>query len=82
MKGRLVILDPEAPGGKRRVNYGLVIQGRKVPSTAARKLVKTLVAEQQEEAAYWDRIRRIVDEAPPLNERQRATIRLAFASTD
>ncbi|WP_199818707.1 hypothetical protein [Streptomyces leeuwenhoekii] len=29
-------------------------------------------------AAYWDRIRRIVDAAPPLTDEQRAIIRTAF----
>lgn len=29
-------------------------------------------------AAYWARIERIVDEAPPLTDEQRAAIRLAF----
>jgi len=28
--------------------------------------------------AYWDRIRRIVDAAPPLSDEQRAIIRTAF----
>lgn len=30
------------------------------------------------DAAYWARIRRIVDQAPPLNDLQRARIRAAF----
>ena len=29
-------------------------------------------------AAYWERIRRIVDAAPPLDDSQRAAIRAAF----
>ncbi|MEU8713589.1 hypothetical protein [Streptomyces sp. NPDC048663] len=29
-------------------------------------------------AAYWARISRIVDQAPPLTDEQRATIRTAF----
>lgn len=29
-------------------------------------------------AAYWDRIRHIVDAAPPLTDEQRAVIRTAF----
>ncbi|MEI5036016.1 hypothetical protein RB201_35500 [Streptomyces sp. S1A(2023)] len=31
------------------------------------------------DAAYWARIRRIVDAAPPLSNEQRATIRAALA---
>ncbi|MET8481306.1 hypothetical protein ABZV68_29625 [Streptomyces clavifer] len=31
------------------------------------------------DAAYWARIRRIVDEAPPFSEHQKAVIRAAFA---
>ncbi|MFD9211621.1 hypothetical protein ACFVY9_00595 [Streptomyces sp. NPDC059544] len=31
------------------------------------------------DAAYWARIRRIVDAAPPLTEEQRLIIRAAFA---
>ncbi|MEV8552595.1 hypothetical protein AB0L04_22600 [Streptomyces glaucescens] len=30
-------------------------------------------------AAYWERIRRIVDAAPPLTDEQRAVIRTAFS---
>ncbi|MDQ0795606.1 hypothetical protein [Streptomyces sp. B1I3] len=30
------------------------------------------------DAAYWARIRRIVDQAPPLTDHQRAVIRAAF----
>ncbi|MGW0782471.1 hypothetical protein [Streptomyces sp. NPDC002913] len=30
------------------------------------------------DAAYWERIRRIVDQAPPLTDHQRAVIRAAF----
>ncbi|MGW6142140.1 hypothetical protein [Streptomyces sp. NPDC055140] len=29
-------------------------------------------------AGYWDRVRRIVDQAPPLTDDQRARIRAAF----
>ncbi|MEU6098418.1 hypothetical protein [Streptomyces sp. NPDC047079] len=29
-------------------------------------------------AGYWERVRRIVDEAPPLTDDQRARIRAAF----
>ncbi|GFH38876.1 hypothetical protein [Streptomyces pacificus] len=32
------------------------------------------------DAAYWARIRRIVDAAPPLSEEQRLVIRAAFAA--
>ncbi|MFF8793368.1 hypothetical protein [Streptomyces globisporus] len=31
------------------------------------------------DAAYWARVRRIVDAAPPLSDEQRATIRAALA---
>lgn len=29
-------------------------------------------------AGYWERVRRIVDQAPPLTDEQRAVIRAAF----
>jgi hypothetical protein len=32
----------------------------------------------QRNAAYWERISRIVDQAPPLTDDQRARIRTAF----
>lgn len=32
-------------------------------------------------AAYWARVQAIVDEAPPLSDEQRATIRLAIHNT-
>ncbi|WP_228181958.1 hypothetical protein [Streptomyces anulatus] len=31
------------------------------------------------DAAYWARVRRVVDAAPPLSDEQRATIRAALA---
>jgi hypothetical protein len=31
-------------------------------------------------AAYWERIKRIVDAAPPLSDEQRAVIRTAFST--
>jgi hypothetical protein len=35
-------------------------------------------ADPARNAAYWARIERIVDAAPPLTDEQRATIRAAF----
>ncbi|MFF1321473.1 hypothetical protein ACFVZZ_18905 [Streptomyces chartreusis] len=32
-------------------------------------------------AAYWERVRRIVDQAPPLTDDQRARIRAAFCTS-
>jgi hypothetical protein len=37
-------------------------------------------ADPARNAAYWDRVRRIVDHAPPLTDEQRAVIRTAFSS--
>jgi predicted DNA binding protein len=33
-------------------------------------------------AGYWERIERIVAQAPPLTDRQRATIRTAFTQPE
>jgi hypothetical protein len=35
-------------------------------------------ADPKKNAAYWERVRRIVDQAPPLTDEQRAIIRTAF----
>lgn len=32
-------------------------------------------------AGYWERVRRIVDQAPPLTDDQRARIRAAFCTS-
>jgi hypothetical protein len=37
-------------------------------------------ADPARNAAYWERIRRIVDEAPPLTTEQKATLRTIFQS--
>ena len=54
------------------------------PSTPASGGVATPPArpvrfvDPERDAAYWARIRRIVDAAPPLDDGQRAAIRAAF----
>lgn len=45
MRG-LVIIGPEAPGGFRKVSYGLVVNGCPLRSPAMRKLVGNLLAHQ------------------------------------
>jgi len=46
MKG-LVLIDPKAPGGRRRVRYGPVVNGRTVASPAMRKLIHGLVRDAE-----------------------------------
>ncbi|MFD9920622.1 hypothetical protein [[Kitasatospora] papulosa] len=73
MKG-LVILDPEAPGGFRKVSYGPVVNGRPLRSPAMRKLVGNLVthqlrwAERDCQEAAW--VERQMATAPPLTVAQ------------
>lgn len=35
-------------------------------------------ADPEKNAAYWERVARIVDQAPPLTDAQRARIRVIF----
>jgi hypothetical protein len=59
---KLVIIDPEAPEGFRRVSYGPVVSGKPLRSPAMRKLVQGLVRDQtrfveleRQEAAWVER---------------------------
>ncbi|MDW4902906.1 hypothetical protein RB625_31275 [Streptomyces californicus] len=78
MKG-LVILDPEAPGGFRKVSYGPVVNGRPLRSPAMRKLVGNLVthqlrwAERDVKEAAW--MERQMATAPPLTMLQTQMLR-------
>lgn len=78
MKG-LVIIDPEALGGFRRVLYGPVVNGRPLRSPAARKLVGNLVAcqlrwaERERLEAAW--VERQMATAPPLTVAQTRMLR-------
>jgi hypothetical protein len=38
----------------------------------------TLSGRPARPAGYWDRVRRIVDQAPPLDDAQRARLRVIF----
>lgn len=76
---KLVILDPEASGGFRRVNYGLRVDGKTRRSPAMRKLVQSLVkrqmvfAEQERLDAEW--VAQQLATAPPLTAIQRQALR-------
>lgn len=78
MKG-LVILDPEAPGGFRKVSYGPVVNGRPLRSPAMRKLVGNLVmhqlrwVERDRQEAAW--VERQMATAPPLTVAQTRMLR-------
>ncbi|WP_327131985.1 hypothetical protein OG311_13420 [Streptomyces sp. NBC_01343] len=82
MKG-LVILDPEAPDGFRKVAYGPVVCGRPLRSPAMRKLVGNLVthqlrwAERDAQEAAW--VERQMATAPPLTVIQTQMLRRAKA---
>lgn len=66
----LVVLDPEAPKGFRRVSYGLRVDGKPLRSPAMRKLVQGLVRDQlafverERLEAAW--VERQLTTAPPL----------------
>nr|WTB31147.1 hypothetical protein OG781_18140 [Streptomyces sp. NBC_00830] len=76
---KLVIIDPEAPEGYRRVNYGPVVSGRPLRSPAMRKLVQRLVkrqmafAEQERLDAEW--VQAQLRTAPPLTAIQKQMFR-------
>ncbi|MGW3154038.1 hypothetical protein [Streptomyces sp. NPDC001089] len=78
MKG-LVIIDPEAPGGTRPVNYGLVIEGRKVRSSAVRRFVDRLaqrqIREAEEEALMSAWVQRELATAPKRTVLQEQMLR-------
>jgi hypothetical protein len=72
---RLVVIDPEAPAGFRRVSYGPVLNGKPLRSPAMRKLVQGLlrdqvaVVEQERLDAEW--VAQQLASAPPLTEIQK-----------
>ncbi|MGA5467813.1 hypothetical protein ACLQ2J_12420 [Streptomyces cyaneofuscatus] len=78
MKG-LVIIDPEATEGHRRVRYGPVVNGRTIASPAMRRLVGNLVthqlrwAERDAREAAW--VERQMATAPPLTVAQTRMLR-------
>ncbi|MFD8685337.1 hypothetical protein [Streptomyces sp. NPDC059651] len=78
MKG-LVIIDPEAPRGFRKVSYGPVVNGRPLRSPAMRKLVGNLVthqlrwAERDRQDEAW--VERQMATAPPLTVAQSRMLR-------
>ncbi|MDC2953353.1 hypothetical protein PO587_02665 [Streptomyces gilvifuscus] len=80
MKG-LVILDPEAPGGRRRVRYGPVVNGRTIASPAMKKLVEGLVRDaekvRREEELMDEWVQSQLATAPSLTVLQTQMLRRA-----
>lgn len=78
MKG-LVVLDPEAPEGCRRVRYGPVVNGRTIASPAMRKLIHGLVRDAEkasrEKVLMEEWIERELATAPPLTALQTQMLR-------
>ncbi|MFE4959296.1 hypothetical protein ACFRCW_36175 [Streptomyces sp. NPDC056653] len=78
MKG-LVVIDPEAPGGYRRVSYGLRVDGQTLRSPAMRKLIRGLVRDAEkanlEKALMEEWIQRELATAPPLTALQTQMLR-------
>jgi hypothetical protein len=76
---RLVVLDPEAPGGRRKVRYGPVVNGRTIPSPAMRKLIHGLVRDaekaRQEEALMAEWVERELARAPKRTVLQEQMLR-------
>ncbi|MCM1941798.1 hypothetical protein NC239_26725 [Streptomyces sp. G3] len=76
---RLVVIDPEAPAGFRRVSYGLRVDRVPLRSPATRKLVQGLVrdqmafAERERLEAAW--VERQLATAPPLTAYQTKMLR-------
>ncbi|MGW0136267.1 hypothetical protein [Streptomyces sp. NPDC003299] len=70
----LVIIDPAAPKGFRRVSYGLRVDGKTLRPPAMRKLVQGFVrdqlafAERERREAAW--VERQLATAPPLTTYQ------------
>jgi hypothetical protein len=75
----LVILDPQAPEGRRRVSYGLRVDGKTLRSPAMRRLVQGLIrdqfafAERERQEAAW--VERQLATAPPLTAHQAKMLR-------
>jgi len=75
----LVLLDPEAPGGRRPVPRGVVVNGQVIKSAAMKRLVDNLVreqlrwAERERQEAEW--VERQMAKAPPLTVAQRQMLR-------
>ncbi|MET7847673.1 hypothetical protein ABZT48_05390 [Streptomyces avermitilis] len=78
MKG-LVVIDPEVPGGFRKVSYGPVVNGKPLRTPAMRKLVDNLLrnqmsrAERDRKEAAW--VERQMSTAPPLTVSQTRMLR-------
>lgn len=78
MKG-LVLLDPEAPGGRRPVPRGVVVNGKPLRSPAMKRLLDNLVrdqlrwAERERREAAW--VTRQMASAPPLTAAQTRMLR-------
>ncbi|MEU6651309.1 hypothetical protein ABZ904_18150 [Streptomyces sp. NPDC046900] len=76
---KLVVIDPEAPEGFRRVPYGPVVNGKPLRSPAMRKLIQGLVrdqmafAERERQEAAW--VERQLGTAPPLTAYQAKMLR-------
>ncbi|MET7761734.1 hypothetical protein ABZS71_06720 [Streptomyces sp. NPDC005393] len=76
---KLVILDPEAPKGFRRVSYGPVFNGKPLRSPAMRKFIQGLVRDQmavverERQEAAW--VERQLATAPPLTAYQSKMLR-------
>lgn len=78
MKG-LVILDPEAPGGRRKVHYGPVANGRTIASPAMKKLIHGIIRDaektRQEEALLDEWVQRELAKAPKRTVLQEQMLR-------
>lgn len=78
MKG-LMILDPEAPGGRRPLPRGVVVNGQVLKSLAMKRLVNNLVrqqlrwAERERWEAAW--VERQMASASPLTVAQTRMLR-------
>ncbi|KAA0924275.1 hypothetical protein [Streptomyces apricus] len=76
---KIVILDPKAPGGRRRVRYGPVVNGRTIASPAMKRLVKGLIRDaekaQQEKELTDAWIQRELARAPKRTVLQEQMLR-------
>lgn len=76
---KLVLIDPEAPGGRRPVPRGVVVNAEVLKSPAMKRLVDNLVraqlgwAERERREAEW--IERQMATAPPLTVTQTRMLR-------
>jgi hypothetical protein len=79
MRDRIVLLDSEAPGGRRRVRYGPVVNGRTIASPAMRKLVRGLIRDaertRQEKALMTAWVQRELARAPKRTVLQEQMLR-------